>query len=68
MGEVMIYTGKRRLVNSLGLEPGHEYTVAPLERRFEPKGFWVEVTDGRDVCRCPYRTPEEFNSDWSVVR
>lgn len=63
--KTMVFTGRRMLVNSLGLEPGKTYDVTPLERRFGKTGFWVEVTDGLDVCRCPYKSTDDFRASWA---
>jgi hypothetical protein len=64
MSEPMIYIGKRMLVTGVALEPGRVYEVAPIGRNFGRDGFWVEVSDGRDKCRCPYRSQDEFVCNW----
>lgn len=68
MSETMRYIGKRALVTGVSLEPGHIYTIDPLDRRYGRDGFWVEVNDGQGKCRCPYDSSEAFLQNWEVIK
>lgn len=67
MSELMRYKGRRSLITGVSLEPGQIYKIDPLDRKYGRNGFWVEVSDGKDKCRCPYENSDIFLSNWEVA-
>ena len=67
MSELMRYKGRRSLITGVSLEPGQVYEIVPLDRKYGRDGFWVEVTDGKVICRCPYEDKEAFLNNWEMA-
>ena len=67
MSELMRYKGRRSLITGVSLEPGQVYEIVPLDRKYGRDGFWVEVTDGKDKCPCPYVDKEAFLNNWEMA-
>ncbi|MDO5043194.1 MAG: hypothetical protein Q4D92_06765 [Slackia sp.] len=67
MSELMRYKGRRSLITGVSLEPGQVYQIVPLDRKYGRDGFWVEVSDGKDKCRCPYADKDAFLNNWEMA-
>lgn len=68
MSEKMRYRGKRALITGVSLEPGQIYVIEPLDRKYGRDGFWIEVVDGVEKCRCPYENAEAFLASWEGIQ
>ncbi len=68
MSEMLRYRGRRILITGVSLEPGEVYEVTPLDRKYGREGFWVEIVDDGDVCRCHYDNRNDFMLAWEVVK